>query len=131
MPLPSKPASLPSPKRIGIVGSRRRNTNNDMVSCLVAFDKVYKPGDTLVSGGCSQGGDAFAESIAKARGLSILIHYPDWNGPAGKAAGFVRNSLIARDADVLIAIVSPDRTGGAEDTVKKMLKLRKPVIIVE
>lgn len=112
---------------IGIVGSRRRNSDEDFRRCLAVFESIYKPGDRLVSGGCPKGGDLFAEIIAKSRGLTITIHYPDWNGPAQKKAGFVRNSNIAQDCDVLIAVVAEDRTGGAEDTVNKALKLGKKV----
>ena len=41
-----------------------------------------------------------------------------------RGAGFVRNGDIAKDSDVLIACVAPDRTGGTEDTIKKFLKLK-------
>lgn len=121
---------LRKPWTIGIVGSRRRNSANDNIAMLVAFDKVYKLGDRIVSGGCPKGGDNFAEHLAKCRGLTITIHYPDWNGPAGKGSGFVRNSYIARDCDILIALVADDRIGGTEDTIKKAQKLGKRVILV-
>jgi len=113
---------------IGVVGSRRRDSPDDLVDCRLAFMGVYRAGDSIVSGGCPKGGDRFAEIIAKEMGLTITIHYPDWNGPAGRAAGFVRNTKIAQDCTVLIAIVAEDRTGGTEDTVKKALKLGKRVI---
>ena len=35
---------------------------------------------------------------------------------------YARNTLIARDADDLIAVVAEDRKGGTEDTIKKFLK---------
>ena len=35
---------------------------------------------------------------------------------------YARNTLIARDADELIAVVAEDRKGGTEDTIKKFLK---------
>jgi hypothetical protein len=117
-------------KTIGIVGSRRRNTSEDLYKCSMALAKIYEDGDKLVSGGCEKGGDAFAEKLAKGMGLTITIHFPHWNGPAGKAAGFVRNTKIAEDCDVLIALVAEDRTGGTEDTVKKALKLGKKVILI-
>jgi len=117
-------------KIIGIVGSRRRDSDPDFFQCLAAFERIYCPGDRLVSGGCSRGGDAFAESIARDKGLTITIHYPDWNGPVGKAAGFVRNTKIAEDCDILIALVAEDRTGGTEDTVKKATKLGKKILLV-
>ena len=116
-------------KTIGIVGSRRRDDPVDFVGVMNAFDEVYETGDVLVSGGCPKGGDHFAERIAKERGLTITIHYPDWNG-RGKGAGFERNGRIAEDADVLIACVAGDRKGGTEDTIKKAEKLAVKVVLV-
>lgn len=116
-------------KVIGIVGSRRRDSDSDFVACQRAFKDVYQEGDSIVSGGCPKGGDRFAEMIACNYGIKITIHRADWK-KHNKAAGFVRNNLIARDCDVLIAMVAADRTGGTEDTVKKALKLGKQVIYV-
>jgi hypothetical protein len=65
----------------------------------------------------------------EARKVGITIHHADWKRH-GRAAGFVRNALIAADADVLIAVVAADRTGGTEDTVRKAEKLGKRVILV-
>lgn len=114
-------------KTIGIVGSRRRDTNDDYNKLLKAFDMVYQEGDKIVSGGCPKGGDAMAERLARKIGCTITIHFPAWD-KHGKVAGFIRNGLIAQDADVLIALVADDRTGGTEDTVEKFIgKLGTPV----
>ena len=40
-------------------------------------------------------------------------------------ANYERNTLIARDSDVLIAVVAPDRKGGTEDTIKKWNRFHK------
>lgn len=117
------------PKTIGIVGSRRRHTVQDCGLCKQALLKIYQPGDRLVSGGCPLGGDKFAEGIARSMGLTITIHHADWNGPAGKSAGMLRNTKIAEDCDVLIALVASDRTGGTEDTIRKVLALGKEVVL--
>ena len=116
-------------RTIGIVGSRRRDTPNDQRLIEEKFTELYEPGDRIVSGGCPVGADAFAEVLAKNCGTTITIHYPDWNGK-GRAAGPIRNTLIADDCDVLIAAVAPDRTGGTEDTVKKCEKRGKEVHLV-
>lgn len=117
-------------KVIGIVGARSRNNATDYIDLIKVFNTVFEEGDTLVSGGCPKGGDRFAERIAKKKGISIKIHKPDWD-KHGRGAGFVRNTLIAEDCDVLIAVVATDRKGGTEDTIKKVFKMGKPVFLVE
>lgn len=114
-------------KVIGIVGSRRRNSIEDRAKCLEALQTIYKYGDTIVSGGCSTGADRFAEDMAKENEIPIMIWYASWTRK-GRSAGFLRNTNIAEDCDVLITLCAPDRTGGTEDTVKKVLKLEKEVI---
>lgn len=115
---------------IGIVGSRKRDAKCDYELTEKKFLDIYQEGDTIVSGGCPQGGDRFAEIIAKKYGLTITIHYPDWK-KYGRGAGFVRNTKIAY-ANKLIACVAADRKGGTEDTIKKFIDrlnlLYSPVI---
>lgn len=118
-------------KVIGIVGSRRRANDKDDSKLLAKFLEVFERGDRIVSGGCPIGADAMAERIAKRHQVPITIHYAWWNGPAKKAAGFLRNSDIATDCDILIALPAPDRTGGTEDTISKVKKLGKKVILVK
>lgn len=116
-------------KVIGIIGSRSRNTQNDLDLCKRAFEDIYEKGDSLVSGGCPKGGDKFAELIAKENNIPIKIHYPEWD-KYGKSAGFKRNIYIAEDCDILLAIVAANRTGGTEDTIKKAERLGKKIILV-
>lgn len=127
------------PKVIGIVGSRRRASVEDQRLLVAKFAEVYRVGDSVVSGGCPTGGDRFADDLARYWGLTMTTHYPDWNNRKGeintdetarRVAGFVRNTRIAEDCDVLIALVADDRTGGTEDTVKKATKLGRQVILV-
>ena len=47
-----------------------------------------------------------------------------------RAAGFIRNTPIAGHADILIACVSDDRTGGTEDTIKKYEEMGKKDLIL-
>jgi len=117
-------------KTIGIVGSRRRDEFTDNVKCLNAVKELYQKDDRFVSGGCPKGADRFAESIAKRYGATITIHYPDWDS-YGNTAALERNTLIARDCDVLIAVVAPDGKGGTEDTIRKATKMGKQIVLVE
>jgi hypothetical protein len=116
-------------KTIGIVGSRRRDTADDFNMCEKAFLEIYKEGDHLVSGGCSRGGDRFCEILAKKYQIPIKIHYAQWD-KLGKKAGMIRNTDIAKDCDILMAVVAEDRTGGAEDTVRKATTFGKEIILV-
>jgi len=108
-------------KTIGIIGSRRKDSQKDYKLVERKFLEVYKPGDIIVSGGCPKGGDRFAEIIAEKFIIPIKIYYAEWD-KYGRGAGFVRNGYIARDSDEMIAYVTEDRTGGTEDTIKKFLK---------
>ena len=121
---------------VGIVGSRRRDSTADLIQIAIAFGIVltrYKLIEeqrqiVIVSGGCPQGGDRFAELIANTEQHAILLHRPDKTAFAGEQnprlratkQNYARNSLIARDSrDVLIACVANDRKGGTEDTIQK------------
>jgi hypothetical protein len=130
---------------IGIVGSRRRDSDEDFRTVLGAFTvqveqyRIQYPvrkgegfyyGISIVSGGCPKGRDRFAEIIARSKGITITIHHADCNGSEGKRAGFIRNTQIAEDCDILLALVSEDRTGGTEDTVAKAERLGKRVILL-
>lgn len=107
---------------IGIVGTRSRDSLSvDFPKVKEAFLKVQQDGCFLVSGGCPQGADRFAELIAKHEQIPITIHYARWK-KFGKAAGFMRNGDIAEDAHILIACVASDRTGGTEDIIEKFLR---------
>jgi len=108
-------------KKIGIIGSRRRDGGDDYIKVIKQATEIYEDGDRLISGGCPKGGDRFAEIIAKTIGCPILIFHSDWDRH-GRGAGFVRNTYIADESDILIACVAEDRKGGTEDTIKKFLK---------
>ena len=112
---------------IGIVGSRRRNSDEDQFALEQVFLKILDEYDGpvhIVSGGCRSGGDRFAEILAKAFDLPITIHRAKWDR-YGKGAGFLRNTFIANDSYWLIACVASDRKGGTEDTIKKFLQQPK------
>lgn len=108
-------------KRIIIIGSRKRDSEDDFFEVVDAFLKIYEGHDIIISGGCPKGADRFAERISTETGVPIVIFPANWE-KFGKAAGFIRNTDIARNGDVVIACVAPDRKGGTEDTIKKFKK---------
>lgn len=120
--------------RVGIVGSRRRNSMKDRYQVFDLVEKLLsQAGDlVLVSGGCRKGADAFAEEAAKAYVVPMAIHIPNLSEVARFQAEpyFKRNRKIAEDSDVIYAWVSEDRTGGTENTIGHALNLKKTVFVV-
>jgi len=116
-------------KIIGIIGTRRRDTNEDLKRVNDAFLKIYEEGDKICSGLCPQGGDRFAVILSKLYNVTPIWYPAEWR-KYGKGAGFKRNTYIARDSDVLIACVAPNRKGGTEDTIKKYLAFGKTQLIL-
>jgi len=121
-------------KRIGIIGTRKRNGASSFLKVESKFFELYEEGDIIVSGGCKIGGDSFAEEIAEKNGIPILIIYPNYK-KYGRGAPIVRNGPVAEASDIVIAcVVAPEdgldeilkrKKGGTEDTLKKYLKQGK------
>ena len=111
--------------RLGIVGSRRRNSMEDF---KLVKDKVIELNpERIVSGGCKEGGDDFAEEIAAEFNIPIDIYKPKLPSRGSSYSKFVkayhnRNATIGWIVDKLIALVSDDRTGGTENTIKYFLE---------
>lgn len=126
---------------IGIVGSRRRDTARDLQevrhALITEMSKYAEKEIVIVSGGCPKGGDRFAEMLAEELDLRIVIHHPNRSSLPNPPhpwdfarINYERNTLIARDSDILIACVASDRKGGTEDTIKKYLKMGKNELIL-
>lgn len=114
---------------LGIVGSRRRNSEADKNLVREAVKKFLgsKP-VVLVSGGCKKGADRFAEELAKEFNLEIILCLPDLSECKQKwqftKEYFKRDKLIAEKSDFLIACVAIDRKGGTEKTIQEFRKIR-------
>ncbi len=111
-------------KTIGIVGTRSRDSDQDFEIVRERFKELYKYGDRICSGLCPKGADRFAcilDSKYRKFLLKPLWFPADWDA-YGKVAGFIRNTHIARESDILIACVSVNRKGGTEDTINKFIK---------
>ncbi len=108
-----------SGQRYAIVGGRPPRapaTKED----LAHFERVLQhvreyvdtlPDDAVVVSGGAIGVDDTAAAAARARGLKVIEHLPDYKTYSGRLAPLVRNRLIVEDCDVLIAFPAPWSTG--------------------
>jgi hypothetical protein len=112
-------------KFIGIIGSRRRDEEEDFDLIHKEFQKLWEPNKdiVIVSGLCPQGGDRFATILYQKYRTRKLWFPAEWH--IGRHAGFVRNTEVARWSDYLIATPAPDRKGGTEDTIKKFTRFHE------
>ena len=123
-------------RKIIIIGTRSRDTNEDFKLVYDEFKKWYKDGDIIISGGCPKGGDRFAEVIASRLGMTegngqLIIHRPKKPGKDSPKymwakAFYERNTVVAKEAEdntVTIACISKTKTGGGTgDTLSKITK---------
>lgn len=118
-------------KRIGIIGSRSRNSSEDFKILIGVLMNILEEGDTFVSGGCRKGGDYFAELLAKKYKIPIEIFKPETEPGCSRneyaRAAYKRNELIAANSDILVALVSENRLGGTEHTIKKFIQMKENV----
>jgi hypothetical protein len=89
----------------------------------------------IVSGGCPQGADAFAEEAARLMQVKTDITPVDKKGITSKwdftKRAFARNRVVAeRSRNGLFCLVAEDRTGGTENTILHALELKIPVFLV-
>ncbi len=83
--------------RLAIVGSRAY-PELDRVRAYVAT----LPADTVIVSGGASGVDSAAAAAARAHGLQLVEHLPDY-ASHGARAPLVRNERIAADVDRLVA----------------------------
>ena len=116
-------------KKIGIIGTRKRNIITDFHCVKDKFFEVYNEGDWIVSGHCPKGGDAFAERISFDYGIPILLFPPK---KKTRKEFFARNLLVAEESDIILAcLINPHETveqvlirtsGGSEHTLRNFAK---------
>lgn len=118
---------------LGIIGSRKRKSLKDFQRVNKLFLKFLKqyPEMIVCSGLCVPGADHSAYMLANKYNANMLWFPAKWN-KYNKSAGFIRNTFIAECSDTLIALPKFDHYGGANDTIKKFIKLkgRKNLILV-
>jgi predicted Rossmann fold nucleotide-binding protein DprA/Smf involved in DNA uptake len=106
-------------RRYAIIGSRPPK-HPASEEDLAHFERVLQhvrdyvdtlPDDAVVVSGGAHGVDDTAAAAARARGLKVVEHLPDYKTYSGRLAPLVRNQLIVEDCDVLVAFPAPWSTG--------------------
>lgn len=124
--------------RVGIVGSRKRHSLKDRKLVFDIVDRLIEINKRreviIISGACRLGADEFAAQAARAYKIKLIefpvpnIRYESKRDYA--VAAFSRNKTIAENSDCCFALVSDDRVGGTENTIKHFLEMNKKVFIV-
>lgn len=110
--------------KIAIVGSR----DFPDLAQVTSYVATVPPDSIIISGG-ARGVDQQAEEAARARGLQVISHKPDWE-KHGRMAGIVRNRLIVKDADVLVAFWD-GQSRGTKSSIDMAREKGIPVVIKE
>lgn len=111
--------------KVAIVGSREF-TQLGRVDAFVAKLAAKYPDVHIISGG-AVGVDQQAERAARTLKLGVTIFRPDWK-QFGLSAGYRRNELIVREADVVVAFWD-GRSRGTKHSIDLAEKAGKPVHI--
>lgn len=80
----------------------------------------------LVSGG-AKGVDSWAESVGRNIGAICWIYPADWL-KYGKSAGYIRNELIIKEADEIVAFWDGE-SKGTKHSIDLAIKYKKPLDI--
>ncbi|WP_433520111.1 DUF2493 domain-containing protein (plasmid) [Nonomuraea sp. CA-143628] len=126
------PAEAARPFRVLVTGSRR--WDDEGVIHLALSELLFQHKTiVLVHGDCSRGADRIADQWAAFRNAGewtpVLVerHPADWNGPAGRGAGYARNAeMIALGADLVLAFIV-DASRGASHAADLAEKAGIPV----
>lgn len=88
--------------RIIIAGGRDFNDRDAIIDALQPLTKHLKAGQVQIVTGGARGADALGAQIATLYGCNHALFPAQWDD-YGKPAGYIRNELMAENADVLIA----------------------------
>ncbi|OGX85089.1 hypothetical protein BEN47_15335 [Hymenobacter lapidarius] len=90
--------------KLAVIGSRQAATEAHYQQLARELDALAaaRPITLIISGG-AVGPDTHCVRYAKARGIPIQIHHPDYQSH-GRAAPLVRNQLIINEAEACFAL---------------------------
>lgn len=112
---------------IAIIGSRNFTDYELMSSTILSYLAKNELKKVAIVSGGAKGADTLAEKFAFENHLEITVFKPDWK-KFGKRAGFLRNTIIIENADIVFAFWD-GISNGTKDSIDKSEKLKKEVII--
>ncbi len=110
---------------LGIVGSRTFKDYEKLKDFILKNIDINSVG-RIVSGG-AKGADTLAIDFAKEYYIRWKIHEALWDD-FGRKAGYIRNGLIVRDSDLIIAFWD-GLSNGTFDTISQAHNLKKKVLV--
>lgn len=99
-----------------IAGTRNINSYQQVCNAISAAELYGISCKHIITGGC-RGVDTLGINYAKNNNIEFTIYNADWN-LYGKSAGPIRNEIMSRNADALIAIWD-GKSKGTADMIKK------------
>lgn len=109
--------------KICIAGGRDFD-NYDVLAKVVDQVIAEIPTQISIVSGMAKGADSLGERYARERGLDVLLFPADWKKHA-RAAGPIRNALMADEADMLVAFWD-GVSRGTKNMIGQMQKRGKP-----
>jgi len=108
--------------KVAVIGSRTFDKYESVYNVLSKL-KITE----IISGG-AKGADSLAERYAKENNIPTKIFLPDWE-TYGKKAGFLRNTQIIEECEMVVAFWDGE-SKGTKDSLDKAEKLGKKVMII-
>jgi len=113
-----------------IIAGSRTITNFQYVRWVINRSFLAREEITeIVSGHCLEGVDKLGEKYAETLDIPLKLFPADWN-KYGRAAGPIRNKLMAKYADVLVAIWD-GKSRGTKNMISEMKKLKKKIALLD
>jgi hypothetical protein len=107
--------------KVAVIGSRNFDDYNRVKRILDLY-----PITVIVSGG-ARGADSLGEKYANEKGLQKEIYVPQWD-LFGKKAGFLRNTTIIENCDMVV-VFWDGSSKGTKDSLDKAQALKKTTLI--
>jgi hypothetical protein len=108
---------------VAVIGSR------DFKDYEKVKQTLSKLNITLIVSGGAKGADTLGERYADEHNIPKKIFLPDWE-KHGKVAGFLRNTDIINEAELIVAFWD-GHSKGTKDSINKAEKQGKKIIIVQ